>query len=170
MAKLVVLSGEMKDKTFELTEDRLTIGRTDDNQVHLPDSAVSSHHAEFSRREDDYVIRDLNSTNGTRVNGQRIVETRLYHGDAVWFGNLECQYLSSAKSAPQPAPSLKKTVDLSTTVVPTSVKRPKTFQKADPFNKNATSTKSKRVLQALIVLFSLVIVGLLAYVVIVIIK
>lgn len=94
MPKLVVCSGEWKDKIFELTGEKLTLGRTEDNGIHLPDSAVSGCHAEFIRQGEHYLIRDLQSRNGTRVNGEQIVETRLHHGDAVWFGNLECQYLT----------------------------------------------------------------------------
>jgi pSer/pThr/pTyr-binding forkhead associated (FHA) protein len=113
MAKLVVISEEMKDRNFELSDDRVTVGRLQDNIICLDDGAISSHHAELSKKGEDYVVRDLNSTNGTRVNGQRIVETRLYHGDAVAFGHIQLQYFSSSKSAPQPLPSpLKKTVDL----------------------------------------------------------
>lgn len=85
MAKLVVISEGMKGRTFELTDDKITVGRLPDNQIRLEDNTVSSHHAKMIRKNDYYVVRDLNSTNGTRVNGQRIVETRLYHGDVIGF-------------------------------------------------------------------------------------
>ncbi len=114
MAKLVVISEEMKDRTFELTDDKITVGRLPDNLLRLENNAVSSHHAELTRKGDDYVVRDLNSTNGTRVNGQRVIEIRLYHGDMIHFGHLQLQYLSSARAAPQPLPMPnRKTVDLS---------------------------------------------------------
>ena len=113
MAKLVVISDEMKDRSFELTEEKVSVGRLSDNQISLDDGSVSSHHAELTRKGEDYVVRDLNSTNGTRVNGQRIVETRLYHGDTVGFAQIQLQYFSTGKKSLQPLPTTqKKTLNL----------------------------------------------------------
>ncbi len=144
MAKLVIISEEMKDRVFELTDDKVTVGRLPDNHILLDENAISSHHAELTRKGDDYVLRDLNSTNGTRVNGQRIVETRLYHGDTVNFGQLHLQYFSTAKGAPQPLPALsKKPVDLSNSSSDI-VRRPTSFKSSSPFSKQRQQ-KAKRI-------------------------
>ncbi len=161
MSKLVAINEEMKDRTFELTEERMTVGRLPDNLVHIEDAAISSHHAELTRRGEDYVVRDLNSTNGTRVNGQRIVETRLYHGDTVAFGHIEMQYFSVAKGAPQPMPAHKKTVDLSG-LSPNITGRPTDFRRASPFA-NRGSGGSKKWLQIAVVVLGLIATVLLAF-------
>ncbi len=161
MPKLVVISDEMKDRTFELSEDKITIGRLPDNQIRLEDNAVSSHHAVLTRKGEDYLIRDLNSTNGTRVNGQRIVEMRLYHGDIVNLGHLQVQYFSRPQTAPQPLPSpLKKTVDLSN--LSSSSVRKTTFGSASPFGRKG-SAKSKRILQGSLIALGFILVVFLVY-------
>ena len=161
MPKLVVTSAEMKDRTFELSEDKITVGRLPDNQIRLEDSAVSSHHAVLTRKGEDYILRDLNSTNGTRVNGQRIVEMRLYHGDVVNFGHLQLQYFSRPQTAPQPLPSpLKKTVDLSN--LSASSIRKTSFASASPFAKKADG-KHKRILQGALIFLGFVFVAFLVY-------
>ncbi len=161
MPKLVVISTEMKDRTFELSEDKITIGRLPDNQIRLEDNAVSSHHSVLSRKGEDYVLRDLNSTNGTRVNGQRIVEMRLYHGDVVNVGHLQLQYFSRPQTAPQPLPSpLKKTVDLSN--LSSSGVRKTSFGSASPFARKGQG-KYKKVLQGSLIFLGVVFVAFLVY-------
>ncbi len=169
MPTLVVLSDEMKGYTFELTADKITVGRVADNMIYIEHSAVSSHHAELTRKGDDYIVRDLNSTNGTRVNGQRILESRLTHQDMIQFGSLELQYLSSANAAPQPRPApLKKTVDLSAVPRESSI-RPITYSSSSPF-KSAKRGKSKTYLQYALVVLGITAIILLAVIVIRILK
>jgi len=162
MPKLVVISDILKDQTFELTEERVTVGRVPDNQVQIEDGAVSSHHAELTRKGEDYAVRDLNSTNGTRVNGQRIIEQRLYHGDTVSFGQLHMQYISSAKKAPQPLPSPKsKMVDLSSSQTDI-MKRPTSFRSSSPFVKTNRS-KAGMIFRVVFLFLGLVAIALLVF-------
>src|SRR5262249_8724632 len=82
------LVGLHKDKRESFDADRITIGRSPDNQLSFGDSQrrVSSHHAELVRCDDQYLLRDLGSTNGTMINGRRIVVSELNHDDMVEFG------------------------------------------------------------------------------------
>src|SRR5262249_57098107 len=64
----------------------LRIGRAPDNDVVISDLSVSRHHAELRRVGDTYQIGDLNSHNGTFVNGQRVVSAPLTEGDIVGIG------------------------------------------------------------------------------------
>ncbi len=69
---------------------QLTIGRFPGSGLRLNDASVSRHHAELRREGDGWVLYDLGSTNGTHVNGYRIVGgIRVRPGDQVRFGNLE---------------------------------------------------------------------------------
>ena len=64
----------------------LTIGRAPDNNLALPDTEVSRHHARITRQPEGFVIEDLNSTNGTFVNGERVTRQLLRHGDEIQIG------------------------------------------------------------------------------------
>jgi serine phosphatase RsbU (regulator of sigma subunit) len=69
---------------FPITRDGLTIGRSRDSDILLPDVALSRKHAEIRWRDDAFFLRDLGSVNGTRLNGERIrSERRLYPGDLI---------------------------------------------------------------------------------------
>gem|GEM_PF-1270182 len=70
--------------------DALVIGRSSSCDIHVPDSEMSRRHAEVSRHDGGVVVRDLGSTNGTRVNGSMIsAPTTLAAGDVITVGNTE---------------------------------------------------------------------------------
>ncbi|MBM3859243.1 MAG: FHA domain-containing protein [Verrucomicrobia bacterium] len=112
MPKLHILSGVLEGKVYDLVEERVTVGRAMDNMIRLEDGTVSHHHAMLVLDGADYKLRDLNSTNGTRVNGMRIVETRVSHGDQIRLGSVEMRYEGDAKKASQPLPPSQTGVDL----------------------------------------------------------
>ena len=104
MAKLVVLSDGLKGTSHELTVDRTTVGRVEDNTFQIPEASVSSHHCEILRKGDDVVVKDLDSTNGTFINGQKISETTLKPGQTLRLGQIELQ-LVLGEGGPTPAPA-----------------------------------------------------------------
>ena len=113
MPKLHILSGTLGGKSFELAEARISVGRALDNMIRLADGTVSHHHIVFVLDDDNYKIRDLNSTNGTRINGLRIVETLLHDGDQVRIGSVEMRYESANRKASEPLPPMTAGVDMS---------------------------------------------------------
>lgn len=104
MPKLHILSGLLEGRVVDLTEERVSVGCALDNVIRIEDGTVSHHHAEFMVEDGDYKIRDLNSTNGSRVNGLRIVESRLRHGDTLRLGSVEMRYESEVKKVGEPLP------------------------------------------------------------------
>jgi tetratricopeptide (TPR) repeat protein len=72
---------------IKLESPRFTIGRGPENSLCIPASVVSRSHAEVIRIGNDYLLRDLGSTNGSYVNGARISEQILNDGDVLRFGN-----------------------------------------------------------------------------------
>src|SRR5512134_580857 len=106
MAKLVVLSAGMTGRTHELKVDKTTIGRVDDNTFPIAEASVSSHHCEVLLRGSDVVVHDLNSTNGTFINGEKITESVLKPGQTLRLGQVELRLEAegaTASSAPPPA-------------------------------------------------------------------
>jgi len=86
VATLHVLQGPDKGRTYLAADEPQVIGRSSD-QIPLSDHGVSRRHAELRPTRDGWVIRDLDSSNGTYVNGQRILTpTPLRHGDQVRVG------------------------------------------------------------------------------------
>jgi pSer/pThr/pTyr-binding forkhead associated (FHA) protein len=82
--------------------DKTTVGRVEDNTFHLPQGSVSSHHAEILLRGTEVVIKDLNSTNGTFINGQQVTgEAVLKPGQTLRLGQVELKLDDG--SAPAPA-------------------------------------------------------------------
>ena len=115
MAKLVILNQGMTGRTFELSGERTTVGRVEDNSFQIADPSVSSHHAEILLRGADIVIKDLNSTNGTFINGDKISEIVLQPGQVLRLGQVELKIddgkpvsAPSPVSAPAPAPAASK--------------------------------------------------------------
>jgi pSer/pThr/pTyr-binding forkhead associated (FHA) protein len=70
MARLVVLSEGFNGRAHELKVEKTTVGRVDDNVFQVPDQSVSSHHCEIILRGKEVVVKDLNSTNGSYINGR----------------------------------------------------------------------------------------------------
>ncbi len=131
MSKLHILSGVLEGKVIDIMEERITVGRALDNMIRLEDGTVSHHHCMLLMEGGDIKLRDLNSTNGTRVNGMRIVESKLHNGDQVRMGSVEMRFESDVKKASQPLPPTQTGVDL--TQVGTGSTPPPTFGAASPF-------------------------------------
>ena len=87
--RVIILSEIMRGKTFELTKELYTIGRTEDKDICIPDSTISTLHCELIQDSEGYTAYDKNSTNGTRINGIRISEQRLCNSDILQVGGIE---------------------------------------------------------------------------------
>ncbi len=81
------------NKRLELVADPVSIGRLPDNAIQCPDEGLSRNHALIERYGDGWRIRDLGSRNGTKVNGHRVAEHRLRHGDLVRLGAVEIRFI-----------------------------------------------------------------------------
>jgi pSer/pThr/pTyr-binding forkhead associated (FHA) protein len=88
----------------ELMDEAITIGRGPDNTIVVNDPSISTHHAQLVLEGQTYRLRDLDSTNGTRVNGKPVTEAVLLFDDRIRFGAAEARYESSDASGPKPLP------------------------------------------------------------------
>jgi pSer/pThr/pTyr-binding forkhead associated (FHA) protein len=177
MAKLVILTQGMTDRVHELKADRTTIGRVEDNMFQIAEASVSSHHCEVLLRGKDVVIKDLDSTNGTYINGEKITESVLQPGQTLRLGNVELSLDTGAPSAagaalaPAPAPSrAPKPVD-TTMVMPRGVSlgelekggggRPPGFDSGKEFSKK--TNKVNTIFLIIVIVAGLLIIGLILY-------
>lgn len=89
MASLKIESGPLEGRVVEIAEEDVTFGRAPDTTITLDDVAVSGHHCCVTRDDRKYTLRDLNSTNGTRLNGDPVTESRLKPGDVITLGAVD---------------------------------------------------------------------------------
>ena len=85
--RLQVTAGPLADSTYFLTEAEVRIGRDPSNSLAISDLSLSRRHCLLCREQDGYKIRDLDSRNGTFVNGSVVSERRLNHGDQISVGD-----------------------------------------------------------------------------------
>ena len=137
MAKLVLLSEGFTGKTYELKVEKTTIGRLEDNAFQIAEPSISSHHCEILLRGNDVVVKDLNSTNGTFISGERVTESPLKPGQILRLGQVEMRLETGA-----PMPSGKIPLD-QTRVISQGVKfdleqgQKPVFDKDSPFAKKS---------------------------------
>jgi transcriptional regulator with GAF, ATPase, and Fis domain len=96
--RLLVLSGPLKDSTIPLAEGEVTIGREASNGIALADPSVSRKHCRVSWQEGRFRVRDLESRNGTLVNGSGVEEQWLEHGDEIATGDSSFLFLVEDES------------------------------------------------------------------------
>jgi transcriptional regulator with GAF, ATPase, and Fis domain len=84
--RLIAASGPLSGQTFTLGTERLTLGRDHGNMIHLRDLAVSRQHCALEAEDELFRLRDLDSRQGTFVNGVPIVDRVLEHGDLITIG------------------------------------------------------------------------------------
>ena len=134
MARLVITTDSAGSVAHELTEAATTIGRSPENMIRLDDPSVSGRHAQLQQAGDDYLLTDLESTNGTLVNGEAITSVTLRPGDRIRFGKVEAWYECELPEDAQPLPALQQVE-----ARPAEVSaRPVDFANASPFPNRRT--------------------------------
>ena len=93
MGKLVVSLDGVVIKEVQITKDKTTLGRRPYNDIVIDNLAVSGEHAVLQMVGADVFIEDLNSTNGTYINGKAIKKQLLAHNDTVEIGKYKIKYL-----------------------------------------------------------------------------
>jgi hypothetical protein len=95
---LAIASGPAAGTHVELEKEVTTVGRHEESDILLDDVSVSRHHAVFTRTASGRItLRDLNSLNGTYVNGARVEETTLHSGDDVQIGKFKLVFWEATR-------------------------------------------------------------------------
>lgn len=91
-AYLIIKHGLERGKDFKIQKEETKIGRDEENDITLTHPTVSRFHAKIIRDGENYFIEDLNSANGTFVNGIRIQKELLNDNDILQFGDIVCVF------------------------------------------------------------------------------
>ncbi len=93
MARLILSLDGQTLAEYNMTKERYTVGRLPDNDIRIDNAAVSGHHSLIINILNDSFLEDLNSTNGTYVNGKLIKKHALQQGDVVTVGHHQLRYV-----------------------------------------------------------------------------
>lgn len=105
MPKMIVSIDGVVIKEVQLTKERTTLGRRPYNDVVIDNLAVSGEHAALQMNGSEVVLEDLNSTNGTYVNGKAVKKQSLQNGDTIEVGKYKIKFVNEAE-----APGFDKTM------------------------------------------------------------
>ena len=157
--KLIILSEQLRGQRFELTKDLYSCGRVADRDIHINDPTISTHHCDFVKQGDTYMIVDKNSTNGTRVNNIPVTEQVLQNTDILQVGGIEILFDCDDKSM---TTVLKTQTGINLHGAEVGVSTVKKMDNASPFAKNTgKSGKSQKMMVGFVVLLVLAVVILL---------
>ena len=165
MARLVLLSEGLTGRTYELKVEKSTVGRVADNTLEIPEPSISSHHCELVLKGSEVLVKDLNSTNGTFINGEKISEGVLKSGNILRLGLVDMRL----ETGDAGSVASKKPLD-QTRAIPQGVKldelegtRPVSFEGKKGFEKK--SNKGTKIFIGAVVVVGVFLVGLLIYIV-----
>jgi len=132
MAKLHIFFPDGSEVTHDLPEEKTSVGRISENQLHIMDDSVSSRHAELIFENGNFFVHDLGSTNGTFLNSSSIESAVLKHGDEVRFGSVACLFISENAESPATTEAASQDVQLPAI----KSRRPETFKSSSPIPHN----------------------------------
>lgn len=116
--KLVTLLGPYRGKAYDLNREKITLGRLPANQICLPEQGVSRQHCVFETEGERVILRDLDSRNGTRVNGLPVLQRVLEDGDVIEVGDSQFMFLRYERVAEAASASVTiQETDLETAVI-----------------------------------------------------
>jgi pSer/pThr/pTyr-binding forkhead associated (FHA) protein len=96
MPKMIVSIDEVVIKEVQLTKDKTTLGRRPYNDIVIDNLAVSGEHAVIHMNGPEVVLEDLNSTNGTYVNGKAVKKQALQNGDGIEVGKYKIKFVGDS--------------------------------------------------------------------------
>lgn len=98
MARLILTFNKQVIKEYPFLKESVTIGRQDENTIVIDNLAVSSYHARIDKAGDDFILTDLQSTNGTFVNDNKVSSHKLTHGDNIVIGKHVILFVATGKA------------------------------------------------------------------------
>ena len=163
--KFTVLSEKLRGKSFEIDREVMSIGRRDSSDIQLADGSISGHHADIIRTEKDgevcYVLRDNDSTNGTKVNNEPITERILKNSDLITFGHVEVLF-DGAESKNDDA-HVTHTIDIGNSAGNTTTTQTLTNFRARMMNEKKKNARTNMLLNVILIAGGILVIGLVVY-------
>jgi len=138
MAKMILSMDGLVLKEIQLDKERLTIGRKPHNDIQIDNLAISGEHAAVVTILNDSFLEDLNSTNGTLVNGQAIKKHFLRNNDVVELGKYKLKYMADVQDSGGAASEQEKLANSRAA----SQVQPKDMQLVDKSTRGSVGTRS----------------------------
>lgn len=139
MAQLIGMSEEVKGKVFGLMRDEIIIGRRKESNIMLDANSVSGRHCMIRKDGNKFFVRDLGSTNGTRLNGRDVnVDLRLRPKDLLQVGAVELIFDSDEPIEETNEDGLANTTRIEIATGPTG--KPASFESISPFGSRQKNT------------------------------
>ena len=142
MARLILSLDNQVLAEYNMTKERYTIGRLPDNDVRIDNPAVSGHHSLIINILNDSFLEDLNSTNGTYVNGKLIKKHALQHGDVITIGHHQLRF------SDQQVPETEQDEFEKTMVIPTGQQNADQLARAEAAADRAAAAASEKPAEA----------------------
>ena len=117
MARLILMFNKQVLKEYPIMKESVTIGRNKDNTINIDNLAVSGYHARIDKAGSDFILTDLQSTNGTFINDRKITSHKLSHGDNIIIGKHVLLFVATEKGKAEKSPEqldMDKTMMLNT--------------------------------------------------------
>ena len=108
MARLILMFNKQVVKEYPLMKESVTIGRNEENTIQINNLAVSGYHARIDIAGNDFILTDLQSTNGTFINDKRVVSHKLSHGDNIIVGKHVILFVGTGADAGEAKPAAPK--------------------------------------------------------------
>lgn len=163
--KITLLSEQLRGKSYELTKELYTVGRIEERDICIVDPTISTFHCTFTQEGNTYILRDNNSTNGTRINNVPITEQELQNSDIIQMGDVEMLYYCEEKAAQTTTRTLTginltDNLSSSSSVTKMDAIAPKSLEESREKNKNA-----QKIIYCVLGGLGLIVLGLLVWVV-----
>ena len=142
MARLILMFNNQVVKEYPLMKESITIGRNEDNTITVDNLAVSGYHARIDAAGKDYILTDLQSTNGTFVNDKKVISHKLAHGDNVIVGKHLILFVGEGNEAPATKSGGKK-MDMDKTMMLDTAKQKELLAKQGGVAKAAADESQK---------------------------
>jgi len=145
MAYLTIVSGAMAGQQFQLDKPVIRIGRRDSNDWMIQDGSVSGTHCEIEKTKTGYLLRDLGSTNGTKVNGETIKLSGVYKNDIIIVGDVAMKI--DGEDVPQNRTGDTQNISRTTIIIPN---QPSKQAPPEAFTKKSNSNRAWIIIIALL--------------------
>lgn len=157
MPNITVLNGEEIGKTYSWTADQIRIGRNQANDFVIVNASVSGEHCIIEKCEDGWRVKDLDSTNGTKLNDQRISMAMLHRDDVVTLGDIALSLRGD--DLPEADPGY---VEAAESIPRTTIVMRPTAAAAAPVEGFAKKSESKKALNVILTIVIIAILGVAA--------